>query len=27
MIKVKAANPADFDQLMDRDAYLTHLKG
>jgi glycine cleavage system H protein len=27
MIKVKAANPGDFDQLMDRDAYLTHLKG
>ena len=27
LIKVKGANPADFDQLMDRDAYLLHLKG
>ncbi len=27
MIKVKAANPGDFDQLMDREAYLVHLKG
>jgi glycine cleavage system H protein len=27
MIKVKAADPGDFDQLMDRDAYLVHLKG
>jgi len=27
MVKVKAANPGDFDQLMDRNAYLAHLKG
>jgi len=27
MIKVRAANPGDFDQLMDREAYLVHLKG
>ena len=27
MVKVKAADPAEFDQLMDRDAYLEHLKG
>jgi glycine cleavage system H protein len=27
MVKVKAADPGDFDKLMDRDAYLAHLKG
>jgi glycine cleavage system H protein len=27
MIKVKASDPGDYDQLMDRQAYLAHLKG
>ncbi len=27
MVKVKAADPAEFDQLMTRNAYLDHLKG
>ena len=27
MIKVKAADPASYEQLMDQEAYLAHLKG
>ena len=27
MIRIRAVNPAEFESLMDRDAYLTHLKG
>lgn len=27
MIKVRPANPGDFDELMDRQAYKTHVKG
>jgi glycine cleavage system H protein len=27
MIKVRAANPGDFDALMDSQAYLAHMKG
>jgi glycine cleavage system H protein len=27
MIKIRAANPEDFDTLMDREAYLAHVRG
>ena len=27
MLKIKASDPGDFDGLMDRQAYLSHLKG
>jgi glycine cleavage system H protein len=27
MIKVRPADPRDFDELMDREAYMTHVKG
>ena len=27
MLKIKASNPGDFDELMDLAAYLSHLKG
>jgi glycine cleavage system H protein len=27
MIKIRAANPEDFDILMDREAYLAHVRG
>ncbi len=27
MIKIKAANPGDFEQMMDCEAYMVHLKG
>jgi glycine cleavage system H protein len=27
MIKVRSSSPADFDELMDREAYLAHVKG